>query len=310
MRILIAEEEDSCRGQLVHALQGHDVLETVSGAEAVQALQGEPFPLVLTGLTVGGVCGLSIMQQSLSADPGALVVMSVDCSGADEAVQALCSGAHDVLVKPFDDVLMTAVLRRAVRHATLLRENHNLVLSLKRNVEALGLQNRRLEYLASRDGLTGLFNHRYLRETFDVELSRCVRYGRVLSFVLADIDYFKKYNDTQGHLAGDYLLSTLGGIMSTQSRKSTIVARYGGEEFALLVPEADHASAVRYAEKLRLLVESYSFEGRDKRPGGRITLSMGVSTFPENGTEADALIKYADEALYRAKDAGRNTVCG
>ena len=120
---------------------------------------------------------------------------------------------------------MTAVLRRAVRHATLLRENHNLVLSLKRNVEALGLQNRRLEYLASRDGLTGLFNHRYLRETFDVELSRCVRYGRVLSFVLADIDYFKKYNDTQGHLAGDHLLSTLGGIMSTQSRKSSIVAR-------------------------------------------------------------------------------------
>ena len=128
--------------------------------------------------------------------------------------------------------------------------------------------------------------------------------------MLADLDYFKKYNDTQGHLAGDELLSALGSLITRESRKSTIVARYGGEEFALLIPETDREGALKYAEKIRSLVEAYPFHGRETHPGGKITMSLGVATFPENGTDANALIKCADDALYRAKDAGRNTVCG
>ncbi len=309
LHILIAEEEDSCRRHIARALKGNDVVEAASGAEAIEALRSGPFPLVVTSMQVGDVCGLTIMEQTKSQDPGALVVFTVGRAGAHEAELALRSGAHDCLVKPCDDILTSAALRRAIRHATLIRENQDLLSSLKRNVEALGLQNRKLQYLATRDGLTGLFNHRYFRETFDVELSRCRRYKRVLSLVLADVDNFKKYNDSQGHLAGDRLLSTLGTLITSESRQSTIVARYGGEEFAVIMPEGDREGAIRYAEKMRALVEAYPFEGRETHPGGRITMSLGVATYPENGTDADTLIKHADDALYRAKDAGRNAVC-
>ncbi len=310
LRILIAEEEDSFRGHIVSALDGHHVVEAASGAEALESLRGDPFPLVITGMEMGDVSGLALMEEAKSLDPGALVVVTIDPARATEAARALRSGAHDYLVKSCEDDLLAAVLRRAIQQVTLVHENQALLSSLKRNVKALGVQNRRLEQLATRDGLTGLYNHRYFREAFEVELSRCRRYERVISLVFADIDHFKRYNDTHGHLGGDQLLSALGKLITSQSRQSTIVARYGGEEFVLLVPETDHQGALRYAEKIRSLVESHAFGECDSHASGRITLSMGVATFPEHGTDADALIKYADDALYRAKATGRNTVCG
>ena len=310
LRILIAEEDDSFRCQLASALAGHDVVEAASGDEALESLREDPFPLVIAGMQVGGASGLELLETAKAGDPRALVVVTVDPADSSDAARALRSGAHDYLVRSCEEEVLTAVLRRAVEQVTLIRENQALLSSLKQNVEALGRQNRRLEHLATRDGLTGLYNHRYLREAFEVELSRCRRYGRVLSIVFADIDYFKEYNDTHGHLAGDTLLSTLGEVISSVSRQSTIVARYGGEEFVLLAPETDHAGALHYAEKIRSVVESHPFDDCESVSSGRITLSMGVATFPEHGADADSLIKYADDALYRAKENGRNQVCG
>ena len=188
--------------------------------------------------------------------------------------------------------------------------NWHLLRSLKRNVDALGLQNAQLEQLANRDELTGLYNYRYFREAFEMELSRCRRHRRVLSLLFADLDCFKQFNDRQGHLAGDALLATLGQLIMSMSRKSTIVARYGGEEFVLLAPDTDRQGALLYAEKLRSAVESYPFEGRETQPGGRVTMGLGVATYPDHGTDVNSLIKYADDALYRGKNAGRNTVRG
>ena len=310
LHILIAEEEDSFRGNLVCALDGHHVVEAASGAEALEHLRGGPFPLVIAGMGMRDTPGLTLLEETKSLDPEALVIVTIEPTGAGEAARALRLGAHDYLVKPCDDDVLAAVLRRAIKQVTLSRENQALLDSLKRNVEALGLQNQRLEQLATHDGLTGLYNHRYFREAFDVELSRCRRYGRVLSLVFADIDYFKKYNDTYGHLDGDKLLSSLGELITSQSRKSTIIARYGGEEFVLLVPETDRQAALKYAEKIRSLVESHEFAEGERRAGRRITLSMGVATFPVDGTDPEALIKSADDRLYRAKESGRNTVCG
>ena len=164
--------------------------------------------------------------------------------------------------------------------------------------------------MATRDGLTGLFNHRYFIAAFELELARCRRHDRVLSLIFADVDFFKKYNDTQGHQAGDALLASLAQLISRESRRSTIVARYGGEEFVLLVPETGRAGALRYAERIRSTVEAYPFPVREDQEHGRITLSLGVATFPENGSDANTLLKYADSALYLAKDSGRNKVCG
>ena len=310
LRILIAEEQDSFRGDLSCALNGHHVIETASGAEALEALRGDSFPLVVTSMQLGDVCGLSLMEEAHSLNPGAVVIATIDRTDAEAARRALNSGAHDYLVKPCEDVLMAAVLRRAMREVSLVHENRNLLKSLKRNVDALGLQNARLEQLANRDELTGLHNYRFFREAFETELSRCRRHSRLLSLLFADVDFFKQFNDRQGHLAGDALLATLGKLITNMSRKSTVVARYGGEEFVLLAPETDHQGALLYAEKLRRVIESYPFEGRETQPGGRVTMSLGVATYPEHGTDVNSLIKYADDALYRGKHAGRNVVRG
>ena len=180
--------------------------------------------------------------------------------------------------------------------------------SLKRNVDELSELNDTLRTLATRDGLTGLYNHRFFRETLEQEMSRCRRHDRIFSLLFMDLDYFKQYNDTHGHLAGDELLATLAEEISKASRATTIIARYGGEEFVLLVPETDNAGARRYAERIRTLIEAYPFKGRQTQPSGKVTLSIGVATFPENGEDTTALLDYADQALYRAKESGRNTV--
>ena len=117
---------------------------------------------------------------------------------------------------------------------------------------------------------------RHLRATWrETELSRCRRHERVLSVVFADVDFFKQFNDRQGHLAGDEVLANLAKLITSMSRKSTIVARYGGEEFVLLAPETAREGSLMYAEKLRTAVASHPFQGRETQPGGRVTMSLG-----------------------------------
>lgn len=169
--------------------------------------------------------------------------------------------------------------------------------------------------LTTVDGLTGAFNKRYFLENLDREIGRAVRYGRPLSLIMLDIDYFKKINDTYGHLAGDTILKQIASLILQHTRKEDIFARYGGEEFGLVLPEMEEAGATRLAEKLRQQIE----EGRflfENNPVP-ITMSMGVAVFEgvESKTRAaqemslTALIQAADTALYEAKKTGRNRVC-
>ena len=162
--------------------------------------------------------------------------------------------------------------------------------------------------MANRDGLTGLYNNRYLREMLDQELNRSRRHRRHFSLLFLDIDHFKSYNDTHGHIAGDNLLCTLAKLLQESSRGETLTARYGGEEFVLLVPEADSRSARTYADILSRMVEEHPFSGRETQPLGRVTVSVGVATFPEAGEDPTTLIDHADKALYASKNRGRNIV--
>jgi diguanylate cyclase (GGDEF)-like protein len=127
--------------------------------------------------------------------------------------------------------------------------------------------------------------------------------------VFADLDHFKSYNDTHGHPAGDRLLKTVAEIFVGRARQSTLVARYGGEEFVFLVPETEKTGAVRYADAMREIIEDHPFPGREAQPEGKVTLSLGVAGFPDDGIEGQSLIAHADRSLYRAKEEGRNRVC-
>jgi len=186
------------------------------------------------------------------------------------------------------------------------------ILTTLANQTALAIDNafkvNSIEALAQRDGLTGAFNHRTFQEKLSEELVKAERYNKDLCLVLLDVDHFKKFNDNYGHQEGDRVLRTVSGVIQTTVRnKVDTVARYGGEEFAVILPEADGNMGRELAERIRKNVEAHLFEN-DGKPLYRVTVSIGVSSYPFDGREPKTLIQTADKALYQAKAGGRNCV--
>jgi diguanylate cyclase (GGDEF)-like protein len=228
----------------------------------------------------------------------------------DTAITAIQAGAYDYLVKPFDDIaLISSVARRAIEKILLTEENKSLIEKLKRKNDELEHVNRTLKELTIRDGLTGLYNHRYFQDNLALEILRSKRYEKIFSLVFLDVDFFKQYNDTHGHLHGDAVLVALSKLLIAGLRKSDIAVRYGGEEFVFLLPEISKENAFVLAETIRGKIAAHHFAGRETQPQGKITVSMGISVVPEDGSEASTLLHHADVALYQAKNGGRNRVC-
>jgi diguanylate cyclase (GGDEF)-like protein len=161
---------------------------------------------------------------------------------------------------------------------------------------------------ADRDGLTGVFNKRYLKQWLAEEVVRAGRENIPLSLFILDIDDFKNYNDRNGHLEGDEVLKRVGELLKRSIRDDDMAARYGGEEFIVVYPGAPKANALRLAEALRKAVEELQFPRAGGQPLGRVTISGGVAAFPEDSRDSIDLIRCADQALYEAKAAGRNRV--
>lgn len=163
--------------------------------------------------------------------------------------------------------------------------------------------------LAITDDLTKLYNHRYLIHQLTKELKRAKRYKEPLSFIMMDIDHFKQYNDNNGHEKGNELLAELAKLLKAETREADVIARYGGEEFAIICPKTDKKSALDIAERLRSKIEMFDFPCACYQPCGRITVSFGVASHPEDAAEISELIDRADAGLYLAKRKGRNQVC-
>jgi diguanylate cyclase (GGDEF)-like protein len=163
-----------------------------------------------------------------------------------------------------------------------------------------------MERMATTDGLTGLLNHRTFQTRFDETMAASKRYGRKVSFILTDVDHFKSVNDTYGHPMGDVVLKGVARILKEAARDTDMVARYGGEEFAIIMPETDVKGAQTIAERIRERVQAEVFQ--TEQGPLKITISIGVSTYPDVGTEKQQLIDLADQCLYFAKRNGRNQV--
>lgn len=163
--------------------------------------------------------------------------------------------------------------------------------------------------LAITDGLTGLYNVTYLKRVLGEEVRRSVRYSRPLSFIMLDIDFFKDYNDHNGHPRGDELLRILAGLLRQNTRDVDTVFRYGGEEFSVIIPEVGKQEAFSMAERIRRVIQDYAFSFEEGQPGGNLTVSLGVANLPQDALDSADLIEKADRALYRAKQIGRNMAC-
>lgn len=190
--------------------------------------------------------------------------------------------------------------------SALQHERDNLEHTVSERTRELKQANERLERLAVTDGLTGIFNHRRFQEALAQEVLRSTRSSRPVSVLMADVDHFKRFNDTNGHPAGDELLRRLASVLAAELRATDLLARYGGEEFAVVLPDTGKAEALQAAERLRSAVDrQLNAEGEHTR---RVSISVGVATFGTDGDGPQALLAAADRALYVAKNRGRNQV--
>jgi two-component system, cell cycle response regulator len=311
MNLLVVDDEETLRSVVSQVLSadGFEVAEAASGEEALEAFRSHSHPLVITDIRMGGMSGIELLTEIKQHNPDTQVVIMTSHASLDSALTALRAGAYDYLIKPFESLdLISAVAARAAEKARLVAQNHELVEQLQRANEELQEANCMLKEMAIRDGLTSLYNHRYFQEALTRELARARRYRKPCSVIFMDVDHFKNYNDTHGHPEGDRLLKTLSEILMAHVRGSDLAARYGGEEFVLLLPETSKEAALGMAEGVRARVEQEPFPGREQQPLGRVTISVGVACFPEDGDDPPAVMARADQLLYQAKHGGRNRV--
>ncbi|GFO58231.1 diguanylate cyclase response regulator [Geomonas silvestris] len=311
MELLVVDDEETLRSVVSQVLSadGFEVAEAASGEEALAVFREKSHPLVITDIRMGGMSGIELLEEIKRHNPDTQVVIMTSHASLDTALSAMRNGAYDYLVKPFESLdLISAVAGRAAEKARLVAQNRELLNQLQRANSELQEVNSVLKEMAVRDGLTALYNHRHFQEALALEIARTNRSGRPCSIAFMDVDNFKAYNDTHGHPDGDKLLRRLSELLVSHLRSSDLAARYGGEEFVLLLPDTPKQAAVRIAEALRVKVEQERFPGRERQPLGRVTISVGVASYPGDGPDAKAILACADQRLYQAKHGGRNRV--
>ncbi len=212
------------------------------------------------------------------------------------------------------EILQEANIRLSLINLDYDQMNKQLILTkihLENLTRELEEKNRKLDNLANIDGLTGIYNHRYFQNVLEQECKRATRNNSTLSLLLIDIDHFKKVNDTYGHQVGDFILAEFSRTLQDNIRQYDVLARYGGEEFVIILPETTIADAFVVGEKLRTIIESTVFQ--DKHEKYRITASFGLAgctPATDDNFHKSTLISHADQALYEAKEKGRNKVVG
>lgn len=281
--------------------EGYQVISAKDGAEAIEQVQENHPDLILLDVMMPKINGFEVCKIIKSnKDTNFIPVILVTAlNELEDKVKGIDYGADDFITKPFNKVELLTRVKSLLRIKLLNDELNDKVIELQKTKE-------KLRQLAITDGLTGLYNHRHFKEHLQQELNRAQRHNLKVSVAMIDIDFFKDYNDNHGHLAGDMVLKGIAELLKENIRNIDLAARYGGEEFALVLIETNKASAKIVAEKIRKLVEDYSFAFEETQPNGKLTISVGVATFPEDGKELEPLIKVADKRLYLAKQAGRN----
>ncbi|MBB1594275.1 PleD family two-component system response regulator [Achromobacter sp. UMC46] len=275
------------------------------------AIQTRP-TVILQDLVLPGVDGLSLVQEYRNHPVTRDIPIIVLSTKEDPAIKsaAFAAGANDYLVKLPDSIELVARIRYHSRSYLALVQRDEAYQALRQSQQQLLESNMELRRLTNSDGLTGLGNRRYFDEYLNAEWQRARRDGREISMLMIDVDHFKSYNDTYGHIAGDEALKRVANtIFASCDRSTDLAARFGGEEFALVLPGTPAGSARLAAEKLRRAVEAMQIPQKDTGSGPWLTVSIGTATaVPTQDQPCTDLILVADRGLYQAKRQGRNRV--
>jgi len=178
--------------------------------------------------------------------------------------------------------------------------------NLRSNEELLKDLLQQTRELSISDGLTGLYNQMHFFELLDLETKKSQRYNLNYSLIIFDVDHFKNFNDSNGHLRGSETLRAIGAIMKKKFRSTDLLAKYGGDEFVIILPQTDKVGAYLAAERLRESVEKQVFPGAETQPQKKLTISIGLASYPEHGQTDEEILNHADKSLYFAKESGRN----
>ncbi len=296
MRILVAEDNAVFQKILENNLKawGYEVVLASDGTEAWKILCGPTAPqLAVLDWMMPGMSGIELCKKirQENREPYTYVILLTALHGEDELVAGMEAGADDYVTKPFKPAELRVRLRAGKRVVELQND-------LVQAREALRVK-------ATHDSLTGLWNHEEIFRLLDLELFRAERQKTPVGIVLADIDHFKKINDTYGHLAGDQALRMVAQQLQKLVRSYDSIGRYGGDEFLLVLPGCDRASLTSLGARLRDSLQ----ENQAASPAGPITLTLslgGIVYEQHRGINATTLLHETDSALYRAKHAGRD----
>jgi two-component system chemotaxis family response regulator WspR len=276
-----------------------------------QAMRIKP-TVILQDLIMPGLDGLTLVREYRNNPATQDIPIIVLSTKEDPLVKsaAFAAGANDYLVKLPDTIELVARIRYHSRSYLTLLQRDEAYRALRVSQQQLLDSNLMLQRLMNSDGLTGLSNRRHFDEYLELEWRRAMREQQQLSLLMIDVDYFKAFNDSFGHLAGDEALRQVAeAIRNSCSRPSDLPARYGGEEFALVLPNTSPGGARLVAEKLRQTILALSIAHTAPEPGSRLTVSIGLATqTPVIGSHCRQLISAADKGLYQAKNGGRNQV--
>ena len=276
-----------------------------------QAIRIKP-TVILQDLIMPGLDGLTLVREYRNNPATQDIPIIVLSTKEDPLVKsaAFAAGANDYLVKLPDNIELVARIRYHSRSYLTLLQRDEAYRALRVSQQQLLDTNLVLQRLMNSDGLTGLSNRRHFDEYLELEWRRAMREQAQLSLLMVDVDYFKLFNDTFGHLAGDEALRKVAeAIRASCARPSDLPARYGGEEFALVLPNTSPGGARLVAEKLRQTVEAMNIAHTMPNPDSVLTVSIGLATLtPGIGSHCRQLISAADKGLYTAKHNGRNLV--